>query len=161
MNTQRKIGIVAAALVAALAWTACQKSQDAAEQAKEKAQSVGDKLAQAADHAADKVQRATENAADSLAAHRGRLQHRLQRRLDRLDGELQELEQKVKGLSGDAKASGQKAITDLQGRRADVAKRLAELKNQSGDAWNDLAQGVRQAMADLEAAAKDAKSRFK
>jgi ElaB/YqjD/DUF883 family membrane-anchored ribosome-binding protein len=160
MNTPFRLTVVWA-LAAALSLGGCQRSQDAMEQAKEKAQQAGDKVAQAAQQAADQVKQAAGGAGEAFDAHRSRLQHRLEHRLSRLDSELQTLQQNVKRLTGDAQARGEKAIVDLQARRADVARRLTELEGQTGDAWSDLAQGVRQAVSDLESAVKDAKSRFK
>lgn len=88
-------------------------------------------------------------------------QKELQEQLDEWSTEID----KLKAVADKAKAGLQveyhKEIEELRDQQDAAQQKLHELKEESGDAWEDLKTGVELAWAALGAALKSAASRFK
>ena len=72
---------------------------------------------------------------------------------------------KLKGVAGKAKSGLQgeyyKEVEDLRCKQLEAQKKLHEMKEVSGDAWEDLKEGVEGAWDSLRKGVKSAVSRFK
>ena len=88
-------------------------------------------------------------------------QKKLQSQLDEWGLEIDRL----KAVAGKAKAGLQgeyyKEVEDLRCKQLDAQKKLHELKDASGDAWEDLKGGIEGAWDSLSTGVKKAASRFK
>ena len=88
-------------------------------------------------------------------------QKKLQAQLDEWGIEIDRL----KAVAGKAKAGLQgeyyKEVEDLRCKQLAAQKKLHELKEESGDAWVDLKEGVEGAWDALSKGVKKAASRFK
>ena len=88
-------------------------------------------------------------------------QKELQVQLDEWGTEID----KLKVVAGKAKAGLQgeyyKEVEDLRCKQLEAQKKLYEMKEVSGDAWEDLKEGVEGAWDALSTGVKKAASRFK
>ena len=88
-------------------------------------------------------------------------QKKLQVQLDEWGGEID----KLKVVAGKAKTGLQgeyyKEVEDLRCKQLAAQKKLHEMKEVSGDAWEDLKGGVEGAWDSLSKGVKSAASRFK
>jgi hypothetical protein len=81
--------------------------------------------------------------------------------LKKADAKIQEMEGDAAKASGDAKVEYEKTIKNLKEMRAHAAKKLDDLGNSSGDAWDATKDGFVEAYKDLYDAYKEAVSKFK
>jgi hypothetical protein len=84
-----------------------------------------------------------------------------QRELDDVDAQIAKLRGEAKDAASDARVRIDGAIARLESQRAQVASRMDDLKNATGDAWKDMANGLDQALDDLHSSAKNAADHFK
>ena len=88
-------------------------------------------------------------------------QKELQEQLDEWGVEID----KLKVVAGKAKSGLQgeyyKEVEDLRCKQLEAQKKLYEVKDASGDAWDDLKGGIELAWVALADAVKTAASRFK
>jgi predicted nuclease with TOPRIM domain len=88
-------------------------------------------------------------------------QKELQEQLDEWGAEID----KLKGVAEKAKSGLQgeyyKELEELRSQQLTAQKKLHDLKEESGDAWEDLKGGIELAWAALADAVKTAASRFK
>ena len=85
---------------------------------------------------------------------------KLQARLDRWRAEIDKLQAKAKEASADTKLKYNKEVDELRMKQAEAEKRLAELGEAQGKAWDDLKSGIETAWDDLGNAVRSAADRF-
>jgi hypothetical protein len=83
-----------------------------------------------------------------------------EQKLRDLDLKIEELGKKMETLAADAKVEADKALTALREKRAQLAPRIEQLKKSSQQTWDDVKSGVEAAMAEVEKAYENAKSKF-
>jgi uncharacterized protein YukE len=81
--------------------------------------------------------------------------------LAKMDAEIEELQNKAAGATGDAKAAYQEAIEDLKQKRAEAAKKLDALGHASAESWDDAKAGFSEAYKALYEAYRKALANFK
>lgn len=86
---------------------------------------------------------------------------KLQAQLDEWGAEIDRLKAKADAAGADAQLEYNKQLDELRSKRAAANEKLAELKATSGDAWEDLKDGITKAWGSLSDAMKSAKDRFK
>jgi hypothetical protein len=77
-----------------------------------------------------------------------------------LRARIELLEAQADKVKADAKVEYNKRLAELREQRKDVEARLQTLGNTGRDAWQDLQEGIDQALTDLREAVKNAFSRF-
>jgi hypothetical protein len=82
-------------------------------------------------------------------------------KLGELDAKIDGLTAKAKGLEAKAREKFYKRIGKLQSQKVSVEQKLKELKNESGEAWDDIKTGVENAIEDLDEGFRTAAARFK
>ena len=88
-------------------------------------------------------------------------EQKMNARLLKWDAQMQVLKARAKEAGANAKAEIGKELDDLE-KRSDVAReKLRELRNSSGEAWQDLKAGLDNSWRSLQGALEAAKSRFK
>ncbi len=85
---------------------------------------------------------------------------KLQSQLDEWAADIDKLKAKADNAEADAQLEYYKQIEELRTMQKAANDKLAELKNSSDDAWEDLKAGVDNAQASLAHAIKSATSRF-
>ena len=112
----------------------------------------------------DDVRRDAGQAVDTAAEYseqaKDEFQGRLEARLEELDSEIAALREKGGDLKDDAKADWDRKLADLEAKRDAARAKLAEVKQSSADAWNDVQKGAQSAWDDLEQAFQDASGEF-
>jgi TolA-binding protein len=73
-----------------------------------------------------------------------------QAQLDKLQGEIHELEAKAQNASAETKAEMEKGLAELKMKAMAVQDKLTELKGSGSDAWKDLKGSMDEALGDLE-----------
>jgi hypothetical protein len=81
-------------------------------------------------------------------------------KLTEWNDKLAALGKKADALGSEGKADAAKALDTLHAKSADAARKLDELKQSSQDTWQKAKAGVDAALADLQRAYEDAKSKF-
>ncbi|EGV30796.1 hypothetical protein ThidrDRAFT_2428 [Thiorhodococcus drewsii AZ1] len=81
-------------------------------------------------------------------------------KLDQWNDEIGVLEAKAKVAGADAKVKYEEYLSTLKEKQADASARLAELRDSSGDAWQEIRHGASQAADALGEALKSAKSKL-
>jgi len=82
-------------------------------------------------------------------------------KLKEWDSEIQKLEAKAGMLKADVKDKYQTEINQLSNKRKETQAKLEEIKNSGKESWTDLKDGFESAWRSLDAALKQAVSRFK
>jgi FtsZ-binding cell division protein ZapB len=80
--------------------------------------------------------------------------------MDEWNAEIDKLEAKGNQAAGDAKLAYQKQIEELKAKRSKAEQKTSELRQASGDAWEDLKDGVEEAWNSLGEAVKSAAGRI-
>ncbi len=86
---------------------------------------------------------------------------KVQAQLDEWDADIKKLRAKAEQAEANAQIQYQKQIETLQSKRDSVKDKLSGLKRASGDAWEDLKEGLESAQDALGAALKSATARLK
>jgi len=86
---------------------------------------------------------------------------KLHTKLDEWNAEIDKLKVKADKAEADSRIEYQKQIKNLQQKRQEAEKKLADLRSAGKDAWEDLKSGVQQAWDSMEEAVKSARSKFK
>jgi len=88
--------------------------------------------------------------------------------VDQVKSEITEVGQRLDALRAKAKALGEEARATLNDRVAELAKKqqalqdsLTDVADSTGDAWQELAQGMTQARKDMADALQKAEAEFK
>ena len=74
---------------------------------------------------------------------------------------IDEFEAKARTAQAEAKTGYEHQIKQLTDKRDAATKRLQELRNASGDAWDALKVGAETAWTDLKKSVAEAKEKFK
>ncbi len=82
-------------------------------------------------------------------------------KLDELNAKIDVLQSKTEQAEASAKLEYHEAIEDLKVKQTHAKNKLAELRQASDDAWDDLKEGAEQAWEKLGQAIKSATDRFK
>lgn len=86
---------------------------------------------------------------------------RLKDGIDRLNGEIDQLQARAERATEDVKGQYRDHVADLVVKRDAIKGRLVELKEASGTAWDDVKAGIDSAWEALGESVAAAKSRFK
>ena len=81
--------------------------------------------------------------------------------LDKLNAEIDSLAEKAGQAKTDTRDEYLKTVESLRSKRDNTREQLKKLQEASGDAWDDLKDGVEAAWESLGAAIQSAKSHFK
>jgi|TARA_R110000782_G_scaffold24264_3_gene62753 uncharacterized protein YPO0396 len=84
----------------------------------------------------------------------------MQERIDSLNRDIQSLQDRVAGMSGEVKAEAEQAVDSLQRERDAFVERMSEIPESSAAAWSDIKAGLDRAWEDLNAARRSAMERF-
>jgi len=140
--------------------------------AKEKAAEMGAEAKQAS---SEMVASAQQKGAEAVAAvqakageltqdvetQRAALVRDLQHRLGAIDAGIAKLQEHLKSAQGSAKQELEESLAKLRTQRTELRERMQRLGASSGAAWDDLADGARSAVKDLEQAIDKALAQFK
>jgi peptidoglycan hydrolase CwlO-like protein len=86
--------------------------------------------------------------------------NKMKAQLNEWDAEIDKLKAKYEKVSADTALEYQKQIDDLKSKRAAAENKITELKESSGDAWEELKSGIENAWTSLGEAIKSARSKF-
>ena len=81
-------------------------------------------------------------------------------KLKELDDKIGEFAKKSENLKDDAKIQSEKALVALREQRKTVNEKFEEVKKSSAEAWEEVKAGFTSALAGLEKAFENAKSKF-
>ena len=81
--------------------------------------------------------------------------------LERIDSQMKVWKVKMQDATGDAKASMQERLDQLEVKRKEAAERLKDTAEDSKAAWADVKQGLDRASNELSDAFDKAKEQFK
>ena len=82
-------------------------------------------------------------------------------RIDQWNADIDKLEAKAKEARADARIEHEKRIREARAKRDAAQGKLDELRNASGEAWEDVKQGAERAWSACREAVEDAAARFK
>jgi hypothetical protein len=85
----------------------------------------------------------------------------MQVKLDEYKQNIEKLKIKTELMGQGLKADFNHRLDELQAKQEAAQEKLSELKSSSGKAWDEVKEGLNQAMLDLERAYVDARSQFK
>lgn len=86
---------------------------------------------------------------------------KMQAKLNEWEADINALQAKMSGASADTKIELNKQIDNLRAERSDMKQKLEELKNTSGEAWEDVRDGMEAAWDSASTSFKNAINRFK
>ncbi len=86
---------------------------------------------------------------------------KLKAQLDEWGAEIDKLKAKADNAESDVQLEYYKQIEELRSKQEDATNKLAELREASDDAWEDLKAGIESAWDSLSMAVKNARERFK
>lgn len=84
----------------------------------------------------------------------------MEKQINAMNNRIEELKKDAAVLKDEAKVKAQNAIAELCALRDKALVKLKELKQASGEAWQDLKPVLKESMDGLEDAFKKIKSRF-
>jgi regulator of protease activity HflC (stomatin/prohibitin superfamily) len=85
---------------------------------------------------------------------------KVEAKLDEWGAEIDRLKAKSKGAKADAQVEFQEQLEELKTKREAARKKLSDLKNTSGDAWDDVKSGMDSAWQALDKSLESAAQRF-
>ncbi|MDN3521877.1 coiled coil domain-containing protein [Halomonas ramblicola] len=94
-------------------------------------------------------------------SNREAYEQKLQAKLDEWQAEVDKLKARAQGAQADARIEYQEEIDRLESHRDEARQKLAELREASDDAWEDVKDGVERAWDSVSESFKSARSRFK
>lgn len=86
---------------------------------------------------------------------------KMEAELEKVDAKIAEMKKKAENATDEAKTEYKKQIRSLQGKKSSFQRKLNELQNASGQAWEEFKAGVQKAVDDLKKASDDAASKMK
>lgn len=96
-----------------------------------------------------------------MSAERDAYVKKIQAKLDEWNADIDKLEARAKGAQADAQLACNKRIEEMKTRRDELNTRLQEIRNSSGEAWEDLRSGVELAWESMSEAVQSAWSHFR
>jgi galactokinase/mevalonate kinase-like predicted kinase len=81
--------------------------------------------------------------------------------LKELTARLQLLEAKAEKASADVKMSYNQELRNLREKQKEASEKIEQLREATGEAWQEVKKGTEEAMADLKASLDNAASRLK
>ncbi len=106
------------------------------------------------------LRQAADTAVEYSKQKAGEIQQTLEKRLSQANDEIAELEKKLTELSGEAKVRAEEELEKLRGKRDELRKKVDNLGEASGKAWQELKAGVDSAWKDLKSAVDNASQQF-
>lgn len=103
----------------------------------------------------------TEVMTQELAAKRDQIVRDVQHRMGSIDAGIVTLQAKLDHAEGTAKQELADSLAAVRTKRAELRQSMAKLATSSGDAWDDVAAGIRKAQQELGEAIDKALARFK
>jgi len=82
-------------------------------------------------------------------------------KLDEWNAEIDKLKAKAAQAKAEAKIELEKRVGDLETRRQEVENKIHQVRQASGEAWENLKGGAQKAWDNLDQAVKSAKEKFK
>ena len=107
-----------------------------------------------------RVQQAADSTRQTLSQSKDQFVSTMNSKLKDWDQKLGDLGQKTGSMAGDAKTQANKALDTLREKRDAASTKFAELKKSSQDAWQAAKTNLDSALADLQQAYENAKSKF-
>jgi hypothetical protein len=86
---------------------------------------------------------------------------KVEAQLKEFQPKIDELKAKAEDAAGRARTELQEQLVILEGRRADIRKRLEDLTTSSGEAYRDVENGINHAVKDLRDSFDKARTRFR
>ncbi len=86
---------------------------------------------------------------------------KLKAKMAEWQAEIDKLKAKAQQSKADAKIELEKRVGDLETRRQEVEKKMQELREASGSAWENIKAGAQRAYDNLDQAVRSAKEKFK
>ncbi len=81
-------------------------------------------------------------------------------KLDEYKKDINQLQEKVETLEGDAKTKAEQQLTALRQKRDEVSEKLKNLSSSGGNAWEDIKTGIDTSMEELGDAYNKAVAEF-
>jgi len=85
---------------------------------------------------------------------------KLQAQLDEWNADLDKLEARARKAQADQTITDNEHVTALRQHRDDAQQRLAQMQQATGDAWEDMRQGMEEAWAHIAKAFTNARARL-
>jgi Tfp pilus assembly protein PilO len=92
---------------------------------------------------------------------RNSFETRLETEIDKMDARIEELKAKFKKASADAKIKYQQQLNEIEENRDQLKMQLQKLKNSSGEAWQEISNGLEKAANDLKDTVSNVYDKFK
>ena len=92
--------------------------------------------------------------------HKDAYVQKLHAKLDEWNSEIVKLKAKADKVEAESRLEYQKEIETLQKKSDEAEEKLAEVRQASEGAWEDLKSGIQNAWDSMEKALKSARSRF-
>jgi len=86
---------------------------------------------------------------------------KMETELEKVEAKIAEMKEKAENATEEAKGEYKKQIRSLQGKKSSFQRKLNELQDASGEAWEELKAGVQKAVDDLKKASDNAVSKLK
>lgn len=96
----------------------------------------------------------------TAAAMKEEFERGLRENLERLDGEVQEIQKRFGKLKESAQAEWAEEMAELDDKRTSAAARLEEVRKSAVEAWEHLRAGATRAREELEQAVQKARKEF-
>jgi uncharacterized protein involved in exopolysaccharide biosynthesis len=80
--------------------------------------------------------------------------------MEQLQADLNHLEAKIREKGADEKLRWQNEIEDLKSKHQSATRKIAEMGEKSGEAFDEIRQGIDKAMIDLADSINDARHRL-
>ena len=107
------------------------------------------------------INEATRATGDAVAVQKREYRKKMESELERIDSQMKVWKVKMQDATGDAKASMQERLDQLEVKRKKAAERLEDTAEDSKAAWADVKQGLDRAFNELSDAFGKAKEQFK
>jgi TolA-binding protein len=121
---------------------------------------TGDAIREDAKDLADKIEAKTDSTGEEWENNKDQFVARMQQRSRELDSEIDELQQKIErqGKKADQKLKNQ--LAELEDKRDQLDVKMDQLRQSTGNAWQDMKAGIRRAADELDQGFRSAKENF-
>lgn len=169
MKTEKKMllaGLLSGTFLLGACSTETREKYEAATEAtgkdiRQTAESVGDKAGQARDKIARQTKKVASTVGSNLNQSKNDFVASVRWENRQLEKRIEELKEALSKKGNQAGVGIKREIADLEVKRKDLNIKLKDVENASGDAWQQLKQGVQEAVADLRQATDKAEDELK
>lgn len=153
------VRLLAGVLLMAGILTSCDENREKT-RTEEALEQTGEAIKEDAEDLANKIEAKTDSAGEKWEDNKDLFVARMKERSRELDAEITELRRKIDRQGEKADRNLKEELAELEVKRDRLDTRMERLQKSTGNAWQDMKAGIRNAVDELDKGFRDAKDNF-